>query len=76
MKKQTALDWYIDKLFNVLGDDFINNLSIENTNKIRDLSIQARKMEKQQIMDAFNDGDHQQGFKGEAEQYYKETYES
>ena len=33
----------------------------------------ALKMEKEQIMDAFVLGEHQQGFEGEAEQYYNET---
>ena len=30
--------------------------------------------EKKQIEKAFIDGEHQQGFEGEAEQYYNETY--
>lgn len=32
------------------------------------------KKEKEQIMDAFISGEHQQGFEGEAEQYYNETF--
>ena len=35
---------------------------------------EAKQMEKEQIMDAFISGEHQQGFQGEAEQYYNETY--
>jgi len=31
--------------------------------------------EKEQIINAFVSGEHQQGFESEAEQYYKETYE-
>ena len=30
--------------------------------------------EKEAIMDAFSSGEHQQGFEGEAEQYYNETF--
>ena len=30
--------------------------------------------EKEVIMDAFSSGEHQQGFEGEAEQYYNETF--
>lgn len=30
--------------------------------------------EKEQIKNAFTNGEHQQGFEGEAEQYYNETY--
>ena len=30
--------------------------------------------EKQQIMDAYISGEHQQGFEGEAEAYYNETF--
>jgi hypothetical protein len=32
------------------------------------------KEEKEQIKNAFTNGEHQQGFEGEAEQYYNETY--
>lgn len=34
----------------------------------------AIQMEKEQIMDAFIDGEHQQGYVKEAEQYYNEKY--
>ncbi len=37
---------------------------------------QAKEMEKEQIVNAYIDGEHQQGFEGEAEQYYNETYQS
>jgi hypothetical protein len=30
--------------------------------------------EKEVIMDSFSSGEHQQGFEGEAEQYYNETF--
>ena len=34
------------------------------------------EMEKQQIIDAFCDGENQQGFEGEAELYYNETFKN
>ena len=61
-KKQTAVDWLLN--------DYVNKglITIEAIE-------QAKKIEKQQIKIAFISGEHQQGFQGEAEQYYKETYE-
>lgn len=37
---------------------------------------QAKEMEKQQIIDAYVSGEHQQGFEVEAEQYYNETFKN
>ena len=34
----------------------------------------VKQMEKEQIKNAFIEGEHQQGFEGEAEQYYNQTY--
>jgi len=62
MTQQTAVDWLV-KRFLLSG----NNLLIS------DVEI-AKQMEKEQIMNAYNDGEHQQGYEGEAEQYYNETY--
>lgn len=45
-----------------------------NQVKFDELIKQAKEMEKEQIMDAFVSGEHQQGFENEAEQYYNETY--
>jgi len=61
-KKQTAVDWLLNDYVN---KGLINIEAIE----------QAKKIEKQQIKVAFISGEHQQGFQGEAEQYYKENYE-
>jgi len=66
-KRQTAIEWLLNELIRVgYFQDMIPKITFE----------QAKAMEKEQIMDAFNDGEHQQGFECEAEQYYKETYES
>ena len=35
---------------------------------------QAKEMEKQQIVDAYDKGEFNQGCNGDAEQYYKETF--
>ena len=62
-KKVTAVDWLLN--------DYVNKglITIEAIE-------QAKEMEKQQIIEAFISGEHQQGFQTEAEQYYKETYEA
>jgi hypothetical protein len=47
-KKQTAVEFYLDKVFDIIGDDILDELSIEQINKIHDLSLQAKEIEKQQ----------------------------
>jgi hypothetical protein len=60
-KKQTAVEWLAEQmLWNEFHCPYLE---------------QAKEMERQQIKVAFISGEHQQGFQGEAEQYYKETYE-
>lgn len=73
--KQTAVDFLKDKFIMIQwllvrdeisrkkADEFLN----EWTNK-------AKALEKEQIIDAFSSGEHQQGFQNEAEQYYEDTY--
>lgn len=76
-KKQTAVEWLIDKLEkHYVHHDLKNTVVFE----------QAKTMEKEQIMDAYDDGikagygdyiDVQWGRDGKeltAEQYYNETY--
>jgi hypothetical protein len=60
--KQTAVDW----LFNQLSEKTQANNEKEY--------YKAKQIEKEQIMDAFVNGEHQQGFENESEQYYNETY--
>lgn len=43
---------------------------------VLNLVSQAKAMECDQIIKAFIDGEHQQGFEGEAEQYFNETYKN
>jgi hypothetical protein len=70
--KQSALEW-------------LKNQTLEGTidkkEKVIYLKLpidvfkQAKEMEKEQIITAFIDGEHQQGFQDEPKQYYEETYE-
>lgn len=72
-KKQTAVEWYFDKIkshFEHDGDLY----------EVACMTYQlAKEMEKEQIMDAFWNGDNtdctsEQNSKEFAEQYYNETY--
>ncbi len=62
--KQTAVQWlFKNARLNMSIYDWL--LCIEY----------AERMEREQIIDAYVNGEHQQGFENEAEQYYNETYE-
>lgn len=76
-KKQTAVEWLIHELS-------INNcISVpgEFWNNYKELVQQAKEMEKEQIIDAYKEGD-DHGFMAtesynvgeESEQYYNQTY--
>jgi hypothetical protein len=71
MKKQTAVEWYENKLIE-LDIDFggHKNYWIERK-KIRD---QAKAMEKEQTIDAVKYGCSDWGSAKDDEQYYNETY--
>jgi hypothetical protein len=67
-KKQTAVGWLVERYF------------IQNGVLYGDEIIKAKEMEKQQIIEAFWNGDNidcisEQNIKEFAEQYYNETYE-
>jgi len=61
MKKQTALDW------------FIYQITQNNMLAIDAISL-AKELEKQQIKDAYMQGEWNDGMNGDAEQYYNETF--
>ena len=61
--KQTALNWLIEKIHQA-------NPSFKFDALIR----QAKAMEKEQIIKAFNEGTFSEMEKIDAEQYYNETY--
>ena len=44
-KQQTAVQFYLDKVFDIIGDDILDELSNEQLNKIRNLGIQAKEKE-------------------------------
>ena len=65
--KQTAVEW-LEKQF----------VKLESTIGVHgvmyEIIEQAKAMEKQQIVDAYDKGEFNQGCNGDAEQYYKETF--
>jgi len=64
MAQETALDWFIENLPNRFRNAILNECSEEIE--------QAKAMEKEQIIEAYCNGDDNIG----AEQYYNETYNS
>ena len=62
MAQQTAVDWLVNKIYMVIPN--------EERNFLEGLREEALKKEKQQIIDAFIDGE--DGVP--AEQYYNQTY--
>jgi hypothetical protein len=75
MAQQTALSWYIEqhKILSSKTDDMpISELVV----KIKDIEIQAKQMEKQQIEAAWKrgDGEHDKVANKLAKQYYTQTY--
>jgi hypothetical protein len=79
-KQQTAVEFYLDKIFDIIGDAILDKLSIEQINKIHDLSLQAKEMEKERIETAYNKGtvhgiDYPEStLPITGEQYYEQTY--
>ena len=66
-KKTTAVEWLIKEIsIDRVGKAIIQTLYKEFQ--------QALEMEKEQIINAFVNGEHQQGYEDEAEQYYNENY--
>ena len=73
-KKQTALDLYIQQNFNNIVQRETQQISQdEYVIAYNNLLNQAKKMEKEQIIDAYEQGDkYKLNFSGE--QFYNETY--
>jgi len=63
--KQTSVEQLMWKLWDTPKDKFIWYNIMKYYNEIH----------KYEVRDAFTAGEHQQGFEGEAEQYYNETFE-
>jgi hypothetical protein len=62
--KKTAVEWLLEQLPTIDKYDsyYVNIIN------------QAKEMEKQQIIDAYDKGEFNQGCNGDAEQYYNETF--
>ena len=75
MKKQTAVEWLIEKL-NQCEPMYSGIQSNEHKEYLEKLVQQAKEMEKEQIIDAFKEGNlyHGWALKHEPEQYYNKTY--
>jgi hypothetical protein len=65
---QTAVEWLIEQMLNQM------ELRIENTQTGIGLFEQAKEMEKEQIIIAYDKGEFNQGCNGNAEQYYNKMY--
>jgi hypothetical protein len=71
MAKQTAVDWLADKLDELIP--FVNKKTAINFNK---LVKQAKEMEKQQMMDAWQDAIKDTNYNIlDGEDYYNKTYQ-
>jgi hypothetical protein len=76
-KKQTAFEWYIEQkhiIDNKLVDGILSCSGFES--EVAKLKIQAKQMEKEQMIDAILDNRNitSQVTLKDAEQYYNETY--
>jgi len=63
--KQTAVEWLVEQLETII---FYTDEAKENTIE------QAKQMEKEQIIDSFDEGFKYDIHNGGGEQYYKDTY--
>jgi hypothetical protein len=66
MSKQTAVEWF--------NDEIIIHLNFDQRLYLKDIFKQAKEMEKEQIMEAFEDGNEQGFLCKEGIEYYNETY--
>jgi hypothetical protein len=74
MKKQTAVEWYSDKLLEILGDK-VNEFTQEQTLANHYAFQQAKSMEKEQIISSWISGNiNKYPYSDLADKYYNETY--
>ena len=71
MKKETAVEWLFEQL--KLSSKKIDEINNEHLFFYR-MFVQAREMEKEQIKDAFDEGNPNGFIIKDGEQYYNETY--
>jgi len=68
MSKQTAVEWF--------NDEIIIHLNFDQRLYLKDIFKQAKEMEKEQIKDAFDEGNPNGFIIKCGEQYYNETYKN
>jgi hypothetical protein len=66
MKKETAVEWLVNEL-----NQKIDFIPMDKWDMIRDIVQQSKAMEKEQILEAYNNGEDRS-----AELYYNETFKS
>jgi len=72
---QTSVEWLenqikTSKYYYKLMEDINSRSTVAQPNIFR----QAKEMEKEQIIEAYDKGEFNQGCNGDAEQYYNETF--
>jgi len=70
-KKHTAIDWLKEQLETYGNQSYC----VVEWSMLDKLTVQAKEMDKQQKIEAYNQGEFNQGCNGSAEDYYRETYE-
>ena len=75
MKQQTAVEWLINELSKTRDYQRVINEINQKSTSVRDIIAEAKEMEKEQIMDAWNLGRRDIDYFANGEQYYKEIYE-
>lgn len=68
--KETAVEWLIKQ---IKEDQTIKAKSMSEWNIVFE---QAKKMEKEQIMESYNKGEFNQGCSEDSEQYFNKTFKS
>jgi hypothetical protein len=75
MSKKTAVELLSNQAYELFEQYSEGRFDRITLNKLMlDATEQAKEMEKQQIIDAYNKGEFNQGCNGDAEQYYNETF--
>ncbi len=73
--KQSSVEYYINNLIEILGDEICNKLNIEQTNRIHFLGKQAKAMHKEEVTDSFYIGRYEyNNFDSNSAEYYNETF--
>jgi hypothetical protein len=75
-KQQTSVDWIAHKLSSLNWDYLVGGIDNKTFNiRYDEILTKAKEMDKQQKIDAYNQGEFNQGCNGSPEDYIKETYE-